>query len=304
LDRFTKRIEALSASQDLLVKNAQQGVDLNELVHSQLAHFEDLIGPRIKLGGPPLLVSARSAQAIGMALHELATNACKYGALGNGTGKVKIEWSLDHAQAGKQTFVMSWREEGGPAVAKPNRSGFGSTIIGSFAEVSLNAKVDLDFAVSGLTWQLRCGVAEILQADQPRHAAANPGIASTTPGAKLHVLVVEDEPLVAIEIAQVLKEAGFAVIGPVSAVVPGLSLIEERGCDAAVLDIDLGGETSEPVARRLIEGGTPFITLSGHSRTQRPLGFNSAPALAKPFRPEALVAELKRCLSEDGPKRN
>jgi PAS domain S-box-containing protein len=174
LDRFEKRIEALSASHDLLVKNAWQGVDLNELVRSQLAHFEDLIGPRIKLDGPLLFVSAPAAQAIGMALHELATNAGKYGALANRTGQVKIKWSLDHAEAGKETFVISWREEGGSAVAKPNRSGFGSTVIGSLAEASLNAKVDLDFAVSGLTWQLRCEGVEILQADQSRHAAANP----------------------------------------------------------------------------------------------------------------------------------
>ena len=74
----------------------------NELVRSQLAHFEDLIGPRIRLDGPLLFVSAPAAQAIGMALHELATNAGKYGALANRTGQVKIKWSLDHAEAGKR----------------------------------------------------------------------------------------------------------------------------------------------------------------------------------------------------------
>jgi two-component sensor histidine kinase len=81
LDRFGKRIEALAAGQDLLIKNAWKGVALDELVHSQLAPFEDLIGTRIYIQGPNLFVSAFAAQTIGMALHELATNVGKYGAL-------------------------------------------------------------------------------------------------------------------------------------------------------------------------------------------------------------------------------
>jgi DNA-binding response OmpR family regulator len=114
--------------------------------------------------------------------------------------------------------------------------------------------------------------------------------------------VVEDEPLVAIEIAHILKKAGFDVIDPARSVAPALSLIEERGCDAAVLDINLGGETSEPVAWRLLTRGAPFVALSGYSGTQHPPVFSGAPALAKPVRPELLVAELRRCLKQGGDK--
>src|SRR5271167_421718 len=107
IERFSERIQALAASQDLLVQNKWKGVDLNELVQSQLAHFRDLIGTRIELQGPPLFVSASAAQAIGMALHELATNGGKYGALANGDGRVEIEWSLERTNAVETAFVMA-----------------------------------------------------------------------------------------------------------------------------------------------------------------------------------------------------
>jgi len=110
------------------------------------------------------------------------------------------------------------------------------------------------------------------------------------------VLVVEDEALVAMEIAHVLTTADFEVLGPARAVAQALSLIEENGCDAAVLDINLSGDTSEPIARKLLATGTRFVTLSGYSWTQNPPIFNDVPALTKPLRPDLLVAEIKRCL--------
>ncbi len=160
IERFGERIQALAASQDLLVKNAWKGVNLNELVRSQLAHFEDLIGTRIQIDGPPLLISAPAAQAIGMALHELATNAGKYGALSNAQGRVEIAWGAGHEGA-DGTFAMSWSERGGPPVRPPSRQGFGSSVVGAMAEMSLNAKVDLDFLGTGLTWRLRCPACEV-----------------------------------------------------------------------------------------------------------------------------------------------
>jgi DNA-binding response OmpR family regulator len=108
---------------------------------------------------------------------------------------------------------------------------------------------------------------------------------------------LEDEAVVAIEIAQVLVEAGFEVVGPARAASQALQLVNELGCDVAVLDVNLGSETSERVALRLMERGTPFITLSGYSKEQHPLLFNGARSLAKPLRPECLIAELKACLA-------
>ena len=162
IDRFQERILALSVSQDLLVRNQWKGVHLDKLARSQLAHFNDLIGARIKISGPPLLVSASAAQTLGMALHELATNAGKYGALSGGDGRVEITWCVKHEGPGA-TFLMSWRESGGPIVKAPAHNGFGSTVIARVVEMSLNATVNLAYASSGLVWQLQSPVVGVLE---------------------------------------------------------------------------------------------------------------------------------------------
>ncbi len=161
--RFSDRIQALSTSQDLLVQNEWKGVDIAALVQSQLAHFQDLIGTRIELKGPPVLISASAAQTIGIALHELATNAGKYGALSNADGRLEIGWSLERAGGNEEAFVLYWREAGGPPVKPPGRRGFGSTVIQRMATESLEAEVDLDFAPQGLSWRLRCPAREAVE---------------------------------------------------------------------------------------------------------------------------------------------
>ncbi len=160
--RFAQRIQAMAASQDLLVKNEWQGVPIGELVRSQLAHFNDLIGTRIALDGPSLFISTSAAQTLGMALHELATNAGKYGALSNGDGRLQVRWGLECTEGGEETFTMSWRESGGPPVTAPEKRGFGSTEICRMAIESLDAKVDLDFAPAGLCWRLECPSKEVI----------------------------------------------------------------------------------------------------------------------------------------------
>src|SRR5712672_1229949 len=158
VERFSERIQALSANQDLLVRNEWQGVDVEELVHAQLAHFAGLIGSRIAVQGPKLRLKAGSAQAIGLALHELATNAGKYGALSTDTGRVDISWGSDG-----DALTMSWTEREGPPVSAPKRRGFGAIVMETMAERSVNGTVDLDYASSGLTWRLTCPAANALE---------------------------------------------------------------------------------------------------------------------------------------------
>jgi two-component sensor histidine kinase len=114
IERFGERLRALAANQDLLVKNEWRGVNLSELVHSQLAHLGDLIGTRITLKGPSLIITASASQTIGMALHELATNAGKYGALSNSDGSVRVEWELGEAEQGLETFRSAGVRAAGP----------------------------------------------------------------------------------------------------------------------------------------------------------------------------------------------
>jgi two-component sensor histidine kinase len=158
IERFSKRIQALSANQDLLVRHAWHGVEIEDLVCAQIAPFADLIGSRIVVRGPKLRLNAASAQAIGLALHELATNAGKYGALSKVTGRLDIHWGTDG-----DTFAMSWAEHDGPPVSPPQRRGFGTIVMERMTECSVGGAVDLDYAPSGLTWRLTCPAASALE---------------------------------------------------------------------------------------------------------------------------------------------
>lgn len=112
------------------------------------------------------------------------------------------------------------------------------------------------------------------------------------------ILVVEDNALLALELVQAVRAAGFEVIGPALSVAQSVQLIERSGCDAAVLDINLRGETSEAVARELTARGIPFITMTGYARTQQPAVFEGAPTFTKPVAIELVIGELRRCVEQ------
>ena len=158
--RLSERIHGLAASQDLLVKNEWLGVEVADLVLAQLAHFKDLIGTRVLLDGPTARLKPAAAQGIGMALHELATNAGKYGALSNGEGRVHISWQ---ASTLNPTFTMSWLEEGGPDVIPPTRKGFGQMVIGRMVEASVDGNAEIDYRQSGFSWKLSAPFADSLE---------------------------------------------------------------------------------------------------------------------------------------------
>jgi two-component sensor histidine kinase len=158
IERFTERIQALASNQDLLVRNEWQGVDVEDLVRAQLAYFADLVGSRITVHGSPVRLNATAAQAIGLALHELATNAGKYGALSVDAGDVDVCWRLDG-----DVFAMTWTECNGPAVSPPGRRGFGSTVVDSMVKQTVNGEVQLDYAPSGVVWSLTCPAANALE---------------------------------------------------------------------------------------------------------------------------------------------
>jgi PAS domain S-box-containing protein len=150
---FGERIAGLAASHDLLVRSEWAGVDVGDLAASQLTHFADVIGKRVRLNGPKVQVTPAAAQAIGMALHELATNASKHGALSNAQGSIDVDWR-EAEVSGQETFQMSWSERGGPKVTPPERNGFGRTVIVDMIKHTLGAQVSLCFADAGLTWTM------------------------------------------------------------------------------------------------------------------------------------------------------
>jgi PAS domain S-box-containing protein len=158
IKHFSARIQALSANQDLLIKSDWRGVDLEDLVRAQLAHFADLVGTRILVAGPHVRLAAAAAQSIGMALHELATNAGKYGALSNDRGRADINWQLNGDE-----FTIGWIECDGPGVEAPKRHGFGSTVISTVAKASVDGEVELVYAATGLVWRLKCSADKVLE---------------------------------------------------------------------------------------------------------------------------------------------
>jgi PAS domain S-box-containing protein len=158
VERFAERIQALSANQNVLIRNEWHGVEIEDLVRAHLALFADLIGSRIGLHGPKLRLNAAAAQAIGLAMHELATNAGKHGALSMDKGHVNVYWETDG-----DTLTMSWTERGGPPVSPPGRRGFGSVVMQEMVEHSVDGSVVLDYASSGLSWRLACPAARALE---------------------------------------------------------------------------------------------------------------------------------------------
>ena len=158
VERFSERIRALAANQNLLVRNEWQGVDVGDLVRAQLAPFADLLGSRVAACGTKLRLNAAATQAIGLALHELATNAGKYGALSTDRGRVDVYWRTDG-----DTLTMGWTERDGPTVSPPVQRGFGSMVVASMTKATVGGEVQLDYAPSGLIWRLTCPTANALE---------------------------------------------------------------------------------------------------------------------------------------------
>lgn len=151
--QFTQRVDGLSRSIGLLVRNDWGGVGVRELVEGQLAPFLDEPS-RLACDGPTLVLKPNAAQDLGLVLHELATNASKYGALSVPGGHVAARWYLQAGPDGRDDFCFDWRELGGPRVTEPGHVGFGSSLIRDMLFKTYKAKIKLDFDASGLVWCL------------------------------------------------------------------------------------------------------------------------------------------------------
>jgi PAS domain S-box-containing protein len=151
--RFRKRLHALAASNDILVSQDWQHASLDTLVKKQLAPFVGDNWHRIDCGGPEFDVDANAAQAIGLALHELATNAAKYGALSTPEGRLAVRWSVEASGAQSETTI-AWIESGGPPVVAPTRKGFGQTVMEQMVAQAVGGTVKLEYAPAGLCWSL------------------------------------------------------------------------------------------------------------------------------------------------------
>lgn len=154
-DALLRRIAAISANQNLLNEEDWAGAFVADIIASQILHVGDLAEGRIHLHRRDrVMLKPGPAEALGLAIHELATNAAKYGALANDAGMIDISWGLE-GTAEHRSFVIEWRERGGPPVQTPERKGFGTTIIERNPRLAMRAEVTLDFAPEGLVWTIR-----------------------------------------------------------------------------------------------------------------------------------------------------
>ena len=153
--RFSSRLQSLAGSHDLLVQEDWSGASLRALVRSQLGHFADNTDSQTEITGPPLHLQPDAAQHIGMALHELAANAARYGALSVPGGRIVIAWRLlPGSKETGETVELSWHEVGGPQVAPPTRRGFGRLVIERTVARGVQGEVTAEYLPEGLHWTL------------------------------------------------------------------------------------------------------------------------------------------------------
>ncbi|WP_158810516.1 PAS domain S-box protein [Beijerinckia sp. L45] len=160
--RFSNRLGGLAGSHDLLSSLDWKGASLVDLIRSQLRHYEDLFQSRIILDGIDIIIRPEAAQNIGIALHELSTNAAKYGALSSQAGQVTVAWQIDDTGIGPRRLTMTWRETHGPAVVAPTRKGFGHIVMDKIAGQALNGKSGTEFAADGVVWTLDVPAASVV----------------------------------------------------------------------------------------------------------------------------------------------
>jgi len=157
-EAFESRLLSLAETHDVLTRENWRGASLREIVQVSLSPWSVESG-RFEVAGPDVRVSARIALALSMALHELATNAVKYGALSVPTGGVALTWEVEDRDSGR-VVMLRWREQGGPPVMPPTRKGFGSRLLERGLPEELDGEVDLQYSSAGVQCAIRFTVGQ------------------------------------------------------------------------------------------------------------------------------------------------
>ena len=293
---FSGRIQALAQAHSLLSDGVWRGTDLAELIRDQL-RLGSLDEARVTTSGPEVRLPPQLALHLALILHELGTNARKYGALSVAQGEVVLEWTMSD-----KALSLRWVERGGPAVSMPKKLGFGTTLIEQSAKAE-GGTAHVSYPREGIAWNITLALAEAsavspasLQ-DAPVRQAGLSRAAVRQPPAGLigqRLLIVEDEPLVALVLAGALEDAGATIVGTAASVDEALRSIETEAIDAVILDRNLRGRAVDGVVSVLTGRGIPFLFVSGYGSEGMPPQFGDAPVLGKPF----TQAQLLRAVGE------
>jgi len=274
------RIKALSRAHALLSSSRWQGADLDKLADEELAPYRSSHVDRLGIFGPKVTLEPTKAQTLALALHELATNAVKYGALSSASGKLALWWETQ-----PDALTIHWHETAGPETHAPSVTGFGTQIITGSIERQLGGKTKFEWLPAGL----RCTLT-IPRGERMDHAekTEEPAAVRAAPLRARRVMVVEDEALVALVLADQLAELGLSVVGPCSTVAEAKAVADKGDFEAAILDVNLGGELVYPVADLLTSRGIPFVFVTGYGRESIDRRFAGTPVLEKPVERELL----------------
>jgi PAS domain S-box-containing protein len=299
---FSGRIQALAQAHTLLTRETLRGADIVAIVHDQV-----LLGAagddRISYSGPSLMLSPQAGVQLALALHELGTNARKYGALSVPNGRLSLRWGMRASATDR--LLLEWKESNGPKVSVPTTRGFGMTLIEETLR-SLGGEAVIHYYADGLTCEISLPL--------PQEARLHAGLYSAMPQGQTdrtldqpinktlqgkRVLVIEDEPLLSMDMEASLVEAGCEVKGPAGTVGMAKRLIAGQDCDAALLDANLAGESVDELAAALTQRNIPFAFVTGYGRDALPQGFQDAILLCKPFSKHQLRSVVQALLYRD-----
>jgi PAS domain S-box-containing protein len=280
---FGGRIQSLARVHSLLSNTTWQRADLRDLIRDQV-----LLGPvdktRLTAWGPTVRIEPQMALHLALMLHELGTNACKYGALSVAGGWVTVNWTMDDA------LHIRWVERGGPPVVATSKRGFGSTLIDQSAK-GQGGDAQMLCEAEGVTWTINLPLPDRADSSilpqifvQPSSAPEAPvaGASARTSLAGRRFLVVEDETMIGLDLVAGLEDAEAQVEGPIGTAKQAIEAIERASFDGALLDANLHGYPVDEIASALTRRGVPFVFVTGHGPEGLPETFRGVAILGKP----------------------
>jgi light-regulated signal transduction histidine kinase (bacteriophytochrome)/CheY-like chemotaxis protein len=289
------RVQALARAHDQITRDHWGPASLRSLVEAEAAAYSSgapgiQSGGKsgVRIGSPDVLLQPEAFTTLVLVLHELMTNSAKYGALHGGGGHVDISW----AQDASGRLVIQWTESGGPPVQAPTRRGFGTTIIERSIPHDLKGETEVEFLLAGLRARLVIPARYVVAGPV---ALAQPDTPAQRPPARLSgaVLLVEDNIIIALDAEEMLAKLGAAQVDVASSVADALLCIDRNRPDFAVLDVNLGGETSFAVASRLQALGVPYVFATGYGEDVAfPREHAGVPVAKKPYSVESLQGAI------------
>jgi PAS domain S-box-containing protein len=297
---FSGRIRALARAHTLLSLNAWLGSDIVKLVEDQLL-IEEIEDERVSASGPSIMLQAQLALHLALVLHELATNARKYGALSVPDGRLSVTWQVRSDPT--RTLVLTWQERNGPRVQVPSTHGFGSSLIEHSLQ-SYGGQAHVDYAADGLRCLIVMPLPEtsvttsrIPSAPAEEYVRPAPTAGPIDELRGKRVLVVEDEPLVALDLMSMLRDLGCEPVGPARTVEQAACHIDAGDLDLALVDGNLGGHSVDDLAAALRGRSVPFAFVSGYGREGLPNAFREATLVTKPFSAAQIRDALRKLVS-------